>query len=196
MTLAQEKNITKLSLRELSITSSQLWEQIEQAQQSDSENNSDSVGIIIQQLMEKQDAIEIKIDSIVWVKEMLESELAAWKEKRERALQLYNDAIQVREDSINQIKRMLLHLHEVGLIPQKNTGKECEIEIRNNPPSVAELTMDIESEDFPSQFRRIKISADNQAIISAYKAGVDVSKYANITIGKQVRFKRKKSKIK
>lgn len=109
MTLAQEKNITKLSLRELSIISSQLWEQIEAVQQDDSEDK--SVGLIIQNLMENQDAIETKIDSIVWVKEMLESELVAWKERRERALMLYNDAIQVREDSINQIKQMLMHLH-------------------------------------------------------------------------------------
>lgn len=146
--------------------------------------------------MEKQDATESKIDSIVWVKEMLESELIAWKERRERALLLYNDAIQVCEDSINQIKQMLLHLHGIGLIPERNIGKECEIEIRNNPPSVAELNMDVECEDFPSEFQRVKLSANNQAILDAYKAGIDVSNYATIMVAKQVKFKRKKSKTK
>lgn len=198
MTLAQERDISKLSLRELSLASSQLWEQIETAQQIESDEDSESgqVGVIIQQLMEKQDAIESKIDSIVWVKEMLESELIAWKERREHTLSLYSDAIQVRENSINEIKRMLLHLHEVGLIPERNIGKECEIEIRNNPPSVDELKMDIDCEDFPPEFRRIKFSANNQAILNAHKAGIDVSKYATITVGKQIRFKRKKSKKK
>lgn len=198
MTLAQERDISKLSLRELSLASSQLWEQIETAQQIESDEDSESgqVGVIIQQLMEKQDAIESKIDSIVWVKEMLESELIAWKERREHTLSLYSDAIQVRENSINEIKRMLLHLHEVGLIPERNIGKECEIEIRNNPPSVDELKMDIDCEDFPPEFRRIKFSANNQAILNAHKAGIDISKYATITVGKQIRFKRKKSKKK
>lgn len=51
MTLAQERNVSKLSLRELSIASSQLWEQIEAAQQieSDEDGNADNqVGLIIQ----------------------------------------------------------------------------------------------------------------------------------------------------
>lgn len=192
MTLAQERNVSQLSLRELSFDAALLWEQIEAAQRDD--DTESKVGDIIQQLMETQNATETKIDSIVWVKEMLESELSAWKERRERALLLYNDAIQVREDSIDRIKAMLLHLHSIGLISDRNLGKECEIEIRNNPPSVTELKMDIEAEEFPAQFRRVKYLANNQAILDAYKAGIDVEKYANITIGKQVRFKRKKSK--
>lgn len=197
MTLAQERKIISSSLKELSLTSSQLWEEIEAAQlDSEDDSQSDRIGSVIEQLMQNQDAIETKIDAIVWVKEMLESELAAWKERRERALMLYNDAIEVRENSICQIKAMLIHLHEIGLISDRNMGKECEIEIRDNPPSVAELNMDIECEDFPSQFQRVKISADNKAILNAHKAGIDVSKYAKISIGKQVRFKRKKSKKK
>ncbi|NJN07548.1 MAG: hypothetical protein HC815_05975 [Richelia sp. RM1_1_1] len=194
MTLAKEQNITKLSLGELSIDSSRLWEQIEAAQHEDSDEN--QVGLIIEQLIQNQNAIESKIDSIVWVKEMLESELAAWRQRRDRALMLYSDAIKAREDSITQIKEMLLHLHESGLILQRSIGRECEIEIRDNPPSVAQLNIDIESEEFPSEFKRVKIFPDNQTIINAYKAGIDVSKYAEIKIGKQVRFKRKKSKNK
>ncbi len=192
MTLAQERNVSQLSLRELSFDAALLWEQIEAVQRDDDAES--KVGVIIQQLMETQNATETKIDSIVWVKEMLESELSAWKERRERALLLYNDAIKVREDSIEKIKAMLLHLHSIGLISDRNLGKECEIEIRNNPPSVTELKMDIEAEEFPAQFRRVKYLANNQAILDAYKAGINVEKYANITIGKQVRFKRKKSK--
>lgn len=192
MTLAQERNVSQLSLRELSFDAALLWEQIEAAQRDDDAES--KIGVIIQQLMETQNATETKIDSIVWVKEMLESELSAWKERRERALLLYNDAIKVREDSIEKIKAMLLYLHSTGLISDRNLGKECEIEIRNNPPSVTELKMDIEAEEFPAQFRRVKYLANNQAILDAYKAGIDVEKYANITIGKQVRFKRKKSK--
>lgn len=192
MTIAQERNISQLSLRELSFDAAILWEQIEAAQRDDDAES--QVGDIIQRLMETQNATESKIDSIVWVKEMLESELGGWKERRERALLLYNDAIQVREDSIDKIKAMLLHLHSTGLISDRNVGKECEIEIRNNLPSVAELKMDVEDEEFPAQFRRVKYSANNQAILDAYKAGIDVEKYANIIIGKQVRFKRKKSK--
>ena len=150
MTISKEKSITKLSLRELSVDSSRLWEQIEAAQREDDESQ---IGLVIQKLVENQDAMESKVDSIVWVKEMLESELAGWEERRSRALMLYDDAIKSRQDSIKQIKQMILHLHSLGLIPQKIVGKECQIEIRDNPPSVKELCLDVESEEFPNEFK-------------------------------------------
>lgn len=194
MTLAKEKSITKSTLRELSIEASRLWEEIEYAQNEDEDKEENQVGLTVQRLIENQGAIETKIDSIVWVKEQLEAELAGWEEKKKRVLALYDDAIESRKNSIEQIKQMLLFLHKTGLIHDKNKGKECEIEIRNNPPSVAQLNLDIESEDFPNEFKRVKISPNNKAIIEAFKAGIDVSKYADIQIGKQVRFKRRKSK--
>ena len=192
MTIAQERNIAKKTLRELSLQSARLWEEIEAAQHENTEEN--QVGLAIQNLFENQDAIEAKIDSIVWVKEHLEAELAGWEEKRKRAVALYDDAIESRKNSINQIKEMILFLYQSGLIKDKNRGKECEIEIRDNPPAVEELNMDIDSEEFPSEFKRIKVSPDNKAIINAFKSGINVSEFANIVIRKQVRFKRKKSK--
>lgn len=194
MTLAQEKNISKLSLRELNLSAVRLWEQIEQAQlASDSDDTESDIGLLIQEFMENQDATESKIDSIVWVKEMLESELVAWKERKERALLLYSDAIQSRESAINKIKERLLFLHKMGVIPERNVGKECEIQFLDNPPKIAELVMDIECEEFPPQFKKVAYSPNNQAIIEAHKKGIDVSEYATITVGKQIRFKRKKS---
>lgn len=192
MTIAKERNIVKNTLRELSLQSAQLWEEIEAAQHENAEEN--QVGLAIQNLLQNQDAIEAKIDSIVWVKEHLEAELAGWEEKRKRAVALYDDAIESRKNSINQIKEMILFLYKSGLIENKNRGKECEIEIRDNPPAVEELNMDIDSEDFPSEFKRIKVYPDNKAIINAFKSGIDVSEFADIVIRKQVRFKRKKSK--
>lgn len=73
-------------------------------------------------------------------------------------------------------------------------GNECEIEIRDNPPKVESVLMDIESEEFPQQFKRIITTVDNRAIIDAYKRGIDVSNYAIVSNGKHVKLKNKKSK--
>ncbi|BDA76028.1 hypothetical protein CAL7716_101940 (plasmid) [Calothrix sp. PCC 7716] len=200
--LTEERKISELSLRELSLDAVKLWQEIEEAQLSAEEkedkdsNRTNDVGLVIQKLMENQGAIEAKVDAIVWVKEKLEAELVGWKARMESALKLYESAIQVRESAISEIKAMLLHLHSVGLIPEKNIGKECEIEIRQNPPKVASIVMDVESEEFPPQFKKVTTSPDSKAILEAYKLGIDISPYAEITIGEHVRFKIKKSKQK
>lgn len=202
--LSEEKKISELSLRELSIQAVQLWQDIEEAQLSaleptqdnttqDTNEKPDTIGLVIQKLMQNQDAMADKIDAIVWVIGKLKAELKGWEARKEHALQLYQSAIEVRENAIDKMVSTLLHLYNVGLISEKNMGNECEIEIRDNPPKVASV-MDIESEDFPPQFKRVITTVDNKAIIDAYKLGIDVSNYAEVTTGKHVRFKNKKSK--
>ncbi len=63
------------------------------------------------------------------------------------------------------------------------------IEIRDNPPKVANLLLEVDDEDFPDEFRTIKYQANNKAILEAYKSGQDISNVAEVTIGKQIRFK-------
>ncbi|BAZ18372.1 hypothetical protein NIES4071_102570 (plasmid) [Calothrix sp. NIES-4071] len=202
--LSEEKKISELSLRELSIQAVQLWQDIEEAQliasapetQNNTSEETNTIGLVVQKLLQNQDAMAEKVDAIVWVIGKLKAELKGWEARREHALQLYQSAIEVRESAINKMVSTLLHLYNIGLISEKNMGKECEIEIRNNPPKVASILMDIESDNFPSQFKRVIATADNKAIINAYKLGIDVSNYVEITTGKHVRFKSKKTKKK
>lgn len=148
--LSEEKKISELSLRELSIQAVQLWQDIEEAQLSaleptqdnttqDTNEKPDTIGLVIQKLMQNQDAMADKIDAIVWVIGKLKAELKGWEARKEHALQLYQSAIEVRENAIDKMVSTLLHLYNVGLISEKNMGNECEIEIRDNPPKVASV---------------------------------------------------------
>ncbi|PMB02607.1 hypothetical protein CEN49_25165 [Fischerella thermalis CCMEE 5273] len=186
MTQAIEKEINQLTLKELSLDAAKLWFQIEEATQSQEEG---LIEQLVQNLMAVQDSIETKIDAIAWVVDQLNLDLEVWEERKARVVELHDQIIKRRKTQLSQIKRTLIWLHEKGLISDKNIGKERVIEIRDNPPKVANLLVEVDDEDFPSEFITIKYQANNQAILEAYKSGKDVSNVAEITIGKQVRFK-------
>lgn len=126
--------------------------------------------------------------------DQLNLDLENWEDRKARTVELYDKIISRRKTQLEQIKRSLIHQYEIGLISERNVGKEREIEIRDNPPKVAGLLVEVNDEDFPSEFRSIQYKADNKAILDAYKAGKDVSNIAEITVGKQVRFKVKSTK--
>ncbi|KYC34600.1 hypothetical protein WA1_51375 [Scytonema hofmannii PCC 7110] len=191
MTQALHSQINELTLRELSLDAAKLWSQIEEATESGEEGK---VEELLQQLVSIQDGIEAKIDAIAWVFDQLNLDLENWEDRKARTVELYDKIISRRKTQLEQIKRSLIHQYEVGLIPERNVGKEREIEIRDNPPKVAGLLVEVNDEDFPSEFRSIQYKADNKAILEAYKAGKDVSNIAEITVGKQVRFKVKSTK--
>ncbi|WP_246275802.1 siphovirus Gp157 family protein, partial [Brasilonema bromeliae] len=144
---------------------------------------------LVQELMTIQDGIETKIDAIAWVVDQLNLDLGTWEERKGRVVELHDQVISRRKTQLEQIKRTLIHLYEIGLINDKNIGKERVIEIRDNPPKVANLLLEVDDEDFPDEFRTIKYQANNKAIIEAYKSGQNINNVAEVTIGKQVRFK-------
>ncbi len=186
MTQAVEREINQLTLKELSLDAAKLWAQIEEATELGEEGK---VKQLLQDLMAIQDGMETKIDSISWVVDQLNLDLEVWELRKTRAVELHDQVISRRKTQLEEIKRTLIYLHEIGLINDKNIGKEREIEIRDNPPKVANLVVEVDDEDFPDEFRTIKYQANNKAILDAYKSGKDVSKIALVTIGKQVRFK-------
>lgn len=186
MTQAIEREINQITLKELSLDAAKLWSQIEEASELGEEGK---VEQLVQELMGVQDGIETKIDAIAWVVDQLNLDLETWEERKARVAELHDQVISRRKTQLEQIKRTLIHLHEIGLISDKNIGKERVIEIRDNPPKVANLLVEVDDEDFPDEFRVIKYQANNKAILEAYKSGKDISDIAEITIGKQVRFK-------
>jgi hypothetical protein len=188
---ALHSQINELTLRELSLDAAKLWSQIEEATESGEEGK---VEELLQQLVSIQDGIEAKIDAIAWVFDQLNLDLENWEDRKARTVELYDKIISRRKTQLEQIKRSLIHQYEIGLISERNVGKEREIEIRDNPPKVAALLVEVNDEDFPSEFRSIQYKADNKAILEAYKAGKDVTNIAEITVGKQVRFKMKSTK--
>ncbi|MBD2432380.1 MULTISPECIES: siphovirus Gp157 family protein [Fischerella] len=186
MTQAIEREINQLTLKELSLDAAKLWSQIEEVSELGEEGK---VEQLVQELMGVQNGIETKIDAIAWVVDQLNLDLETWEERKARVAELHDQVISRRKTQLEQIKRTLIHLHEIGLISDKNIGKERVIEIRDNPPKVANLLVEVDDEDFPAEFRVIKYQANNKAILEAYKSGQDISDIAEITIGKQVRFK-------
>ncbi|NEU71830.1 hypothetical protein PI95_004370 [Hassallia byssoidea VB512170] len=186
MTQAIEREINQLSLRELCLDAAKLWSLIEELSELGEEGK---VEELVQQLMSVQDGIENKIDAIAWVVDQLNVDIETWEERKARVVELHDSVITRRKTQLEEIKRTLIHLHEIGLINDRNIGREREIEIRHNPPKVANLLVEVDDEDFPSEFRTIKYQANNKAILEAYKSGKDVSNIASVTIGKQVRFK-------
>ncbi len=186
MTQAQMREINQLTLKELSLDAAKLWSQIEEASELGEEGK---VEQLVRELMAIQDGIETKIDAIAWVVDQLNLDLEIWEERKVRVVELHDQVISRRKTQLEEIKRTLIHLHEIGVINDKNIGKEREIEIRDNPPKVANLVVEVDDEDFPDEFRTIKYQANNKAILDAYKSGKDVSQIALVTIGKQVRFK-------
>lgn len=186
MTQAIERSINQLTLKELSLDAAKLWGKIESASELGEEGK---VEELLQNLIAIQDGMETKIDALAWVVDQLNLDLEVWEERKARAVELHNKVISRRKTQLEQIKRTLIHLHKVGLINDRNLGKEREIEIRDNPTKVANLLVEVDDEDFPSEFRIIKYQANNKAILEAHKSGRDVSNIAEIAVGKQVRFK-------
>ncbi|PSB66564.1 hypothetical protein C7B79_00475 [Chroococcidiopsis cubana CCALA 043] len=187
------KDITERSLRELSLEAALLWNQIEDASESGAEN----VENLVKQLWQVQEATESKIDNIAWIVDYLKIEIDAAKKRLDAVIELHERFIARKEAQLAGIKQGLLWLHAQGLIPKRNIGKEREIEIRdNNPKVIPKVAAD--DTQLPDEFRvqELKSRLDLQAILDAHKSGRDISSFAEIQIGKQVRFKFQSSRTK
>jgi len=182
----QTTEINRASLAQLSFAATQLWEAI------DSCNSEIELAQLLEQQLDVQNATEAKVDAIAYVADQLKADLAAWEARLDAIIALHAPIVERRRQQLERLKSYLLRLHHLGLLPERVVGKERRIDFQLNPPSIV-LTLDPSADTFPEQFRDIKYSARTQDILAAYKAGIDVSDFAEIKCGKHVRFRYQKS---
>lgn len=175
-----DTNINRATLAQLSVTAAELWDSIE--------NCPEGVELAdtYAQLLDIQNATEAKVDAIAYVADQLKLDMEMWSDRLSKVTALYQDIIQRRRNQLDSLKSYLLRLYKLGLIPEQVVGTERRIDFQNNPPSVILL---VEAEQLPSQFQSLKVNSANKEILAAYKAGEDVSRFAEIVTEKHVRFK-------
>ena len=134
------------------------------------------------------DATQVKIDGYCWYQEMLKNEIEEWKTKKKTLSEMCDRLIEQKEKQLNSLKQNLLRLAELGIIDDYLMGHNKAIEIRTNSKPTVEVH---KTEDVPKIYRQPQIqwTVDKQAIAQAQQVGKDVSAFATVTYGKQVRFK-------
>ncbi len=144
-------------------------------------------------------ATQDKVDGYCWYQEMLKTEIEEWKQKKKTLSGMCDLIIEQKEKQLNSLKQNLLRLAEMGLIEDYLMGHNKAIEIRANSKPSVEVFRD---DDVPETYKHpeVKWTVDKTAITLAYESGKDVSAFARVTYGKQVRFKnaprRKRQKYK
>ena len=134
------------------------------------------------------DATQVKIDGYCWYQEMLKNEIEEWKTKKKTLSEMCDRLIEQKEKQLNSLKQNLLRLAELGIIDDYLMGHNKAIEIRTNSKPTVEVH---KTEDVPKIYRQPQIqwTVDKQAIAQAHQVGKDVSAFATVTYGNQVRFK-------
>jgi hypothetical protein len=184
--LPTETQITDLTLRQLSIIAAQIWHELEATE------DEEQVAALVQSVMQIQEATEEKVDALNYVAHIMQTDIEAWTFRLKEIQALYSSLVEQKKKRLDYLKAGLLRLHAQGLIPDKLLGHDRAIEIRDNPPKL-HLLKDPAESDFPEQFREqtVVTKAKTDEILTAYKAGTDVSAFAQVTQGKHVRFKNK-----
>ncbi|MEM8780726.1 MAG: siphovirus Gp157 family protein [Cyanobacteria bacterium P01_G01_bin.49] len=162
------------------------YEAYEIAQILESDDDEDGLFRELQQYLTS--ATEAKVDGYCWIEKMLKTEIEDWKHKKKTLAQMCDEIINRKEKQLNSLKQNLLRLAELGVIDNYLMGHNKAIEIRyNSKPSIEVFSTD----DVPEVYRQPQIqwTVDKQAIAQAHQGGKDVSAFANVTWGKQVRFK-------
>jgi molybdopterin converting factor small subunit len=153
------------------------------------ETDDDNEDELFEQLHEYlAEATQAKIDGYCWYQEILKTEIEQWKTKKKTLSEMCDRIIEQKEKQLNSLKQNLLRLAELGIIDDYLMGHNKAIEIRiNSKPTVEVLSPD----NVPKIYRQPQIqwTVDKTAIAQAHQAGKDVSAFARVTYGKQVRFK-------
>lgn len=183
--MSQISDINHASLAQLSVAAAEFWEAIDNC---DSEIE---LTKLLERQLDVQNATVAKVDAIAYVADQLKVDLETWEARLASIVALHTPVIERRRNQLEQLKSYLLRLHKLGLLSEQVTGIERRIDFQNNPPSVA-LKVEPSDPEFPEQFKDIKYSARSKDIIAAYKAGEDVSDFAEIVTGKHVRFRHQK----
>jgi hypothetical protein len=173
-----EASFRDLSLRELSFEAAQIAALLEDAEPDE----------LLERLQTYiSEATAAKIDGYCLYKEYLDSEIEAWKLKRDSLLGMCDRVISAKEAQLKALKQNLLNLHEQGLLEGNLVGKNKAITICPNSKPTVEVIGD--AKDLPLDYRQAKWVPNKEAIAQAYLDGEDISKFAQIVYGKQVRFK-------
>lgn len=177
-----ENQFKQMTLRELCFEAAQLAEIIE---------NAPSDELMVQLRSWLSEAKEEKVDGYAWAAAYLNLEIDEWQAKKEKLMQMCDAIISRKESELNTMKKGLLHLNSLGLIPDYLLGKTKAIEIRQNSRPKVTLNLLPSDRDFPTRFRyqRTEWLADKDAIVAAHEAGEDLSAIATVETGYQVRFK-------
>lgn len=178
-----------LSLRELSLESLNLQQQIEDNSQLDDE---DSLDLIFFEYL--KEATAEKVDGYCFYADYLQSEIETWKQKKANIIAMCDKVIQLLERRREALERSLLRLHSLTLIDKHLQGKYRAIEIRVNSQPKVEVF--VAEENLPEPYRVSVFKADKKAILQASQNGEDVSDFAEISQGFHVRFKTTKSRRK
>jgi hypothetical protein len=181
-TSEEEANFRNMSLRELSFETAKLAAIVE-------DSDSDEFFKELQAFL--VDATADKVDGYVLFKEYLDAEIEQWKAKKEALIEMCDRVIVAKELQLKSLKQTLIALNEQGLVADYLMGKNKAIEIRpNNKPSI-NLLGRADDPLLPAHFKiqETKWVANREAIATAHQSGEDVSGWATVTWGKQVRFK-------
>jgi hypothetical protein len=144
------------------------------------------------------DATDAKVDGYCFAADQIESDIETWKLKKEHLMKTCDRIIERKLSELNSMKRGLIQLEKLGLISNYLVGKIRVIEIRNNSRPKVTLKLPPDDPLFPERFRetRTRTVALTEEIAAAHSSGQDVSAIADVTIGKQVRFKLRPKRIK
>lgn len=180
-----EANFRAMSLRELSFEAAQLAATVEATTEGD-------LNELLSQLQQYlTDATEAKVDGYVLFKEYLEAEVETWKAKKEALVEMCDRLLDHKQSQLKALKQTLIDLHEQGLVEDYLIGKDKAIQILPNAKPTVSLLCQPEDTGLPAAYKRheVKSVADKEAIAQAWQAGEDVSGFASVSWGKQVRFK-------
>ncbi|HAX88331.1 MAG TPA: hypothetical protein DCY91_19195 [Cyanobacteria bacterium UBA11370] len=137
------------------------------------------------------EATESKVDGYCFTADSLKNDLELWKRKKDHLMEMCDQIIERKESELDAMKQGLIKLEEMGLVDSYLVGKTRAIEIRDN--SRPKITLKLSPDDplFPDQFKesRTRTVALTDEIVAAHTAGQNVSAIADVTFGKQVRFK-------
>lgn len=144
------------------------------------------------------EATESKVDGYCFAADSIKNDIELWKLKKEHLIKMCDQIIERKESELDAMKQGLIQLEQIGLVDSYLVGKTRTIEIRDNSRPKVTLKLSPDNPLFPDQFKatRTRTVALTDEIAAAYAAGVDVSAIADVTLGKQVRFKLRPKRIK
>ena len=174
-------DINRASLAQLSVSATELWDEIENC----------PADIDLEKLLEQQlnvqNATETKVDAIAWVADQMKLDLETWEERLKRVTALYSTIIQRRQNQLKQLKTYLLQLHKAEILPEQLVGMERRINFQDSGGRVI-LLVDPSDSKFPEKFKKVEIAPKKSEILAAKRAGEDISGFAQVITDKQVRF--------
>lgn len=103
------------------------------------------------------DATADKINTYSFVASYKEAEIAAWKEKKNKLLDLVDKIIYRQQRELEMLKALLLKMHKSRLIGSKLTGKTRTIAIQSSPPKVSQLQIEPNAPELPDKFRSVRM---------------------------------------